>query len=88
MGEKTTARAWADRLDQLVRETLPALRASRARRGRASGSVLGLAIVKAAARQLDARIELAPGLGGRGVAFIVTWPHTSDTPPLNARRQE
>jgi signal transduction histidine kinase len=57
----------------------------------ASGSGLGLAIVKSAARQLGARIELAPGLGGDGVAFIVTWPDsTRDThdarPALAARR--
>jgi two-component system, OmpR family, sensor histidine kinase QseC len=43
----------------------------------ATGSGLGLAIVKAAARQLGARIELAPGLGGHGVAFGVTWPDTT-----------
>jgi two-component system, OmpR family, sensor histidine kinase QseC len=52
----------------------------------ASGSGLGLAIVKAAARQLGARIELAPGLGGDGVAFIVTWPDsTRDAPDAQHR---
>lgn len=39
----------------------------------ASGSGLGLAIVASAARQLEARIEVSVGLGGRGVEFAVSW---------------
>lgn len=40
----------------------------------ATGSGLGLAIVSAAARQWGARVDLLPGLAGRGIAFRVTWP--------------
>jgi hypothetical protein len=32
-----------------------------------------LAIVKSAARQLGARIEIVPGLGGKGIGFSLTW---------------
>lgn len=39
----------------------------------ASGSVLGLAIVASAARQLVARVDVSSGLGGQGVGFDVRW---------------
>jgi two-component system, OmpR family, sensor histidine kinase QseC len=42
-----------------------------------SGSGLGLAIVKSAARQLGARIEIVPGLGGKGIGFSLTWPNAA-----------
>jgi two-component sensor histidine kinase len=35
---------------------------------------LGLAIVKSAARQLGARIEIVPGLNGKGIGFRLRWP--------------
>ncbi len=56
----------------------------RFRRGpgvRGSGAGLGLAIVRSAARQLNASIAVHPGLDGAGVAFEVRWDGTSVAPP-------
>lgn len=58
----------------------------RFRRGegaQASGAGLGLAIVRSAARQLDARIDMGPGLEGAGISFRVCWLPGS-TAPLGA----
>lgn len=41
----------------------------------ATGSGLGLSIVKSAARQMNADIALGPGLEGRGVEIKLTWPN-------------
>lgn len=38
-----------------------------------TGAGLGLPIVAAAARQLGARLEMQPGLHGRGIGFILEW---------------
>lgn len=40
----------------------------------APGSGLGLAIVKQAAARLGATVRLAPGLGGKGCAFVIDLP--------------
>lgn len=41
------------------------------------GSGLGLAIVQQAVRQMGGRIDVSPGLEGRGVAFVVSIPQRS-----------
>ena len=38
-----------------------------------TGAGLGLPIVAAAARQLGARLEMQPGLHGRGICFSLEW---------------
>lgn len=40
-----------------------------------SGSGLGLAIVQQAARRLGGSVTIEDGLDGRGIAFVLRWPH-------------
>lgn len=42
-----------------------------------SGSGLGLAIVRQAATQLGGQVRIETGLGGRGIAFVLTLPKTA-----------
>ena len=39
----------------------------------ASGSGLGLAVVRSAARRIGAGVEIGAGIGGKGVSFRVQW---------------
>lgn len=57
----------------------------RFRRGsgqQAPGSGLGLAIVKQAAARLGGTVRLAPGMGGKGCAFVIELPgHSNESRP-------
>lgn len=58
-------------------------RFQRGRDAAAPGAGLGLAIVASAAQRMDARIEVGPGLGGRGVSFTLVWQPASSTKPAD-----